>query len=96
MNPLPEFKPCPGGGWRDHVIELIALLKPVLTDEMDPVERIIYLDNLYEELCDWHLMALMVMFTGFLNGTAVTADELFAASQVLMQRDPETLGRPHP
>lgn len=96
MQPSPEFKPCPGGGWRDHVIELITLLKPVLTTDMDPVERTIYLDNLYEELCNWHLTALLFLGTAFFNGYNITAANLLEASQALMQRDQETLGRPHP
>jgi hypothetical protein len=91
-----EFKPCPGGGWRDHVIELITLLKPVLTDEMEPTERVIYIDNLYEELCDWHLTALLFLSLGFFNGNNVTHNDLFGAAAALMQRDEATIGRPHP
>lgn len=96
MGEAEPFVPCPEGNWRDHVVEVVEKLRPVLDEEMDPVDRVIYLDNLYDDMCDWHLLAMLFMFTGFASGLSIGSAELHEASKSLRDRDPQTLGRPHP
>lgn len=91
-----EYTPCPKGTWADHVTEAIEMLRPVLDEEMDPSDRVVFIDNLYDDMCDWHLLAVMFMFTGFASGMGIHAEELHEASKSLREREAETLSIPHP
>lgn len=96
MDEIEKYVPCPEGSWRDHVVQLVDMLRPIIDEEMDPTDRVILIDNLYEEMCDWHLLAMLYLFTGFASGLSIGSAELYEASKSLQERDPQTLGTPHP
>lgn len=96
MADLPAYKPCPHGGWSDHVTQMIDLLSPVLNPGMDPVDRIIHVDNLIDDMCPWHIIALLHMTLAFLGGFNITAEELSLSTKTLRERSEDTIPISHP